>query len=103
MPYSGGNSVGGGENYNHFGGIRLRVVGSGVLRPKFYGLDSLKTSTLATITMASSPGTEPFKLANFTNQRARLELKTTGINENAKFNRIVVYIKPIWTGAPNNG
>lgn len=100
MPFSAGDSIGGGEQINHFGGITLRVSGAGVLRPKFYGLDGNLTYNLPTYTMGATPGRAPFVLANFVNQRARLELKTTAINERFKVNRIIIHVKPIFTSFP---
>lgn len=100
MPFAAGDSVGGGDQINHFGAVKIRVVGTGILRPKLYALDNAFTVTLATITMASSPGKTPVVLTNLVSQRARLELKTTTINEKAKINRIVLYVKPIYTGYP---
>lgn len=84
----------------HFGSIRLRVVGSGVLRPTLYSLDDVRSSVLPTVTMASTTDREPLVLCNFINQRGYLELKTTAINETFTINKITFFVKPIATGYP---
>lgn len=88
------------ENINHYGGIRYRVVGTGNLISTLLGLDSTITNPLANTALASSPGTEPFLLANLMSQKARLQIITSTINDFAKFNRITLYTKEIYTGYP---
>jgi hypothetical protein len=100
MPFSGGNSSGGGENINHFGAVRVRVTGSGSLVPTLIGLDSVVTVTLTSIVMASSPGLQPTVLSNFVGQRARLQLQTTTLNATFDINRILVFTKPLYTSYP---
>lgn len=89
------------EDILHYGAIRLRVQGSGNLIPSFLSLDDRNVQVLPVIGMGSGPGREPTRLSNFTQQRARLRLKTTGINEVMKINRIIVYVKPLWTNFPS--
>lgn len=88
------------EDLTHFGATKIRVTGTGTLRQKFYGFDNVLTQTLGNVTMSASPGQQPLMLANFINQRARLELKTTGIDEKMNVNRILVFTKPIFTSLP---
>lgn len=85
----------GGEAIHHITGIRLRVTGSGSLQPKFYSLDDLRSYTLVPMNMSSTPGRTLDRLANVTEQRAFLELKTTEINEIMRINRIIVWLKPV--------
>lgn len=88
------------EDILHFGALKYRVKGSGVLRTTLKGLDSVVTQTLATYTMSSSPGIEPVLLSNLNNQRALVRIETTSIDEVFNFNRIIVYVKPIWSSYP---
>lgn len=89
------------ENILHFGAITVRVNGTGLLRMKLKSLDDVKTKVIAPITMSSTPGKEPTKLTNFNSQRARYRLETTAIDEYMKINRIVVWIKEIYTQFPS--
>ena len=89
-----------GENISHFTGIRLRVTGSGSLRPTLYSLDDIRSEVLVAMTMSATTNIEPFRLSNFMEQRARLELKTTALNETFRINRIIIFAKPIFTMYP---
>lgn len=89
-----------GENINHFNGIRVRVTGSGNLIPTLYSLSDTKSQELAPIAMESETNIQLTKLANFIQQRASLELKTTEINEVFTINRIIIFVKPLFTSYP---
>jgi hypothetical protein len=80
------------ESILHFGAIRLRVNGTGILRMTLIGLDSVKTKTIAPYTMSLTPGREPTVLTNFNAQRARLRMQTTAIDEYMKVNRAILYV-----------
>jgi hypothetical protein len=84
----------------HFGAVRLRVTGSGVLRPTLKSLDDVHTSTLPTLTMSATTNREPIVLSNFTDQMGCLELKTTGLNETFLLSKVVVYVRPSASGYP---
>lgn len=88
------------DNVIHYGGARLRISGTGNLQARFLGLDNSVSNVLATTALSSAPGTELFLLANMVSQKARLELKTTAINEKFKVNRLTTYYKPIYTSFP---
>jgi len=100
MSEAGGFSGLSGENITHFGGIRLRVTGRGNLKATFYSLDNVDSQALAVIPMSLATAIEPFRLANFITQRAFLRLETTELDETFKFNRIIVYAKPLYTSHP---
>ena len=89
-----------GELISHFSAVRLRVVGNGILRLTMYSLQDVESSTLPTITMATSTNRQPAVLANFIQQRASLEIKTTDINEWFRINRVIVFTKPLWADYP---
>lgn len=84
----------------HFNAVRLRVTGSGSLLLYLNSLDEVKVSQLPSITMAASTNIEPVSLANFTDQRAQIEFKTTEINETFSISRMVIFVRPTATGYP---
>lgn len=87
--------------FNHYAGARLRVSGSGTLKSKLYGLDNSLTNTLPDQILSTTPGKEYFLLGTLVSQKARLELKTTAINETFKVNRYTMFAKPIYTSYPS--
>lgn len=84
----------------HFGSVRYRVNGSGVLRTTLQSLDEVNTEVLPTMAMATSTAKELSILANFRSQRAKLRIETTAINETFTISKIVVFIKPTSAGFP---
>lgn len=91
-------SLGSGEqDILHFGGVRIRVNGSGNLRLRFLSLDNVQTQTLVPLTMATLPGRQPTRLANFVSQRGMLEVSTTAIDEVFRINKIILFSKPLWS------
>ena len=88
------------EEIVHFAGVRLRVTGSGNLDLQFLSLDSVDTQTLAAISMSSTNAREPTRLANFISQRGQLKISTNVINETFKINRVILFVKPIWSQYP---
>ena len=88
------------EEIVHFTGVRLRVTGSGNLDLEFKSLDDETTQTLAPIVMQTTTGREPTRLANFISQRGQLKISTNVINETFKINRILLFVKPLWSQYP---
>ena len=84
----------------HTGAIRMRVTGSGTLQSTLYSFDNVNSSTLPNITLASTTNREPTILANFTEQGAQLEVKTTLIDETFEISKIVIFTKPIAADFP---
>lgn len=78
----------------------MRVIGSGNLKLYLRSLDDIKNAILPIIPMQLTTDREPTVLANFVNQRAQLEIKTTEINETFNISVIIVYIKPVSTEYP---
>jgi hypothetical protein len=93
-------SSSGEEVVNHYGAIRLRVTGSANLRPTLYSLDEVRQTALTSLVLSSSTAIEPNRLANFTQQRAKLELRTININETFEISRIIIFIKPVAKSFP---
>jgi hypothetical protein len=93
-------SSSGGDFIHHFTGVRMRVVGSGILRPTLRSPDAVVTQTLPTITMAATNRISPFVLSNFNQERVQLKLETTDIDEIFRINRIVLFARPVATMEP---
>ncbi len=88
------------EVINHYGAVRLRVSGSASLQMTFYSLDEVKSSVLVPVTLASPTNIEPNRLSNFTQQRAKLQIKTTGLGETFLISKIIIFIKPVAKSFP---
>jgi hypothetical protein len=91
-----------GENISHFAAIRVRVTGVGNLKLKAYSLDDVKTKDMVPFTMQTANRIEPTRIVNFMEQRASFELKTTEFGERFKINRIVLFMKEIYTSYPGS-
>ena len=89
-----------GENLNHYGAVRLRVVGSGDLDIRIYSQEQTRTRLIPSLPMESSTDKQPTKLMNFIAQRAKIKFSTNEINEVFKISRIIVYTKEIYTSYP---
>lgn len=101
MPLGAATSQGsGGELICHFTGFRIRAVGSGNLRFRFMSMDSIYEQVLNPMALSATTNIQPFRLANFTQQRAQLEIKTTAEGENFTINRIIIYGKQLFTMHP---
>ncbi len=88
---------------NHFGGVTIRVVGEGNLRPTFKGFDAIESVALVPLVMVPTNRKEPTRLGNYSSQRALLRLEVTAINEWFKVNNFTIWAKPLWTSWPSGG
>jgi hypothetical protein len=103
MPFGAALSEGSsGENISHFAAIRIRVNGTGNLQMTVSSLDNVKSKTLVPLVMQTNARIIPTRLVNFSEQRASFELKTTEIDEFMKINRIVIFMKEIYTSYPGS-
>ena len=84
----------------HAVAIRLRVTGTGNLQSFLRSLDNVNNVQLANHPMTSTTNIEPTLLADFTEQRIQLELRTVLIEEGFTISRIVVFVKPVADGYP---
>lgn len=91
-----------GENITHFAAIRVRVNGLGDLKMAVYSLDNVRNKTLVPLKMSLANRIIPTRLVNFSEQRACFELKTTGINEKFRINRIVIFMKELYSSYPGS-
>lgn len=89
-----------GENICHITGLRMRVTGSGNLDMQLRSMDDIYTQTLVPFTLAAATNIQPFRLANFTQQRAYLRVSMDEIDEKFRINRIIIFMKPIFTMHP---
>ncbi len=80
---------------NHFGAVRLRVNGVGNLQLSLLSFDEVQSNVLVPIPLQTTTATEPNRLSNFTQQRAKLLIKTTNINETFQISKIIVFVKPV--------
>jgi hypothetical protein len=85
---------------NHYGAVRIRAVGSGNLQMTLFSLDDINSSLLIAFPLSATTNKEPTRLANFTEQRAALEIKVTEINEWFRIDRIVIFSKPVASSFP---
>lgn len=84
----------------HFGSVRYRVVGNGNLVQTLIGLDDVVSQILTPLVLSTVSGREKVVLSNFKSQRTRLRLETTEINEWFNFNRVILFVKNIYSGYP---
>ncbi len=88
------------EIINHFGAVRLRVTGSASLRLKLFSFDEVKQNVLSPLILATKTNIEPNRLSNFTQQRAKLEIRTTEINESFQISKVIVFVRPVAKSFP---
>jgi len=88
------------EDILHFGGVRLRVIGSGNLGLEFRSLDRIDIQTLAPLPLSSATAREPTRLSNFTSQRGMLIISTNQLGAEFRINRVIVFAKQLWTQFP---
>ena len=93
---------GGEETVNHFGLVRLRITGTGNFRMRLQSLGEVREFVMVALVMADPTDIEPVRLANFTQQRASLEGKTTEIDEVFEISKIIVFAKQVATSYPGN-
>lgn len=84
----------------HFGSVRFRLKGSGVLRSELRSLDDVVTAALPNIQMAAATAKEPTILSHMNQQRAYLHFETTDIDEILNISKIVIFVRPVFTGLP---
>jgi hypothetical protein len=86
---------------NYYGGIRLRIFGSGVLDMTFSGLDDAVTANIPSIVMNAAPGRFPQSEFNIQSQKGRLKGFTDTYGERFKITRITIYHSAWWVEEPS--
>jgi len=91
-----------GENIQHFSTIRVRAVGNGELKmsvqPIDYNIGRVKQ--LIPFILKDKNRIQPNRIVNYVDQRVAFEFQTTKFNEYVKINRIIVYMKEIYSSHP---
>ena len=90
----------GGEAISHFNALRMRIVGTGSFEMTFYSMDDVNSQVLTAFTLSSLTNREPLRLANFNEQRAYLQGKTTAQGARFRINRIIIFAKSLWNEYP---
>jgi hypothetical protein len=85
---------------NHYGAIRLRVNGSGNLQMSLFSFDEVQSVVLVPIPLNSTTAVEPNRLSNFTQQRAKLMIRTFNLGETFQISKIIVFTKPVAQSFP---
>lgn len=88
------------ETINHYGAVRLRVNGSASLKMTLYSLDEVLNDVLIPVPVQAKTNIEPNRLSNFTQQKAKLKIGTTSINEKFLISKIIIFVKPVATSFP---
>jgi len=100
MAYNAAGKGSRGENISHWTGVRLRLNGSGNLKMKLLSLDESNYTDLLALGMAPTTNIEPFRGANFVEQRCAFKGYTDTIDEVFSINRIVIFGKELWAEYP---
>jgi hypothetical protein len=88
------------EVINHYGAVRLRVNGSANLQMTLFSLDEVQSFALLPLVLNAQTNIEPNRLSNFTQQRAKLMIKTTNIYETFQISKIIIFVKPVAMSYP---
>ena len=88
------------EYINHYTAIRLRVKGTGNLKLTLYSYDEEFSDPLADAVMAANTSIPSTALANFTQMMAKIDLRTTEIDEVFNVSQIIVFARPVGTSFP---
>src|SRR5262245_23675574 len=89
-----------GENIQRFSTIRNLATGQASLKLKIYSMDDVVSKTLVPLPVTPTSRIQPNRLVNFVEQRASFEFKTTEMDEHFRINRIVIFMKQIYTSHP---
>ena len=84
---------------HHFGGIKLRVIGSGSLQISLYGLDGFingSFTSVAPFNLGVAPGIEPERLLNFINEKMAIKFRVNLFNEWYSITRVDTWTKELW-------
>lgn len=85
---------------NHFGGMKLRVKGTGSLQISLFGEDDVATAILSPITISASPGSEYDRLCNFINEKCSIKFRVNQFGESYVFSQVILFAKALWLRRP---
>jgi hypothetical protein len=89
-----------GNYLHHCVAVRFRVTGSGEFHSTLTSLDDVYSQPLTDITLSATNERYPNQLANFIQQRYKIEFSIEGIGESFTLQSITFYDKPVATGYP---
>lgn len=81
---------------NHFGGVRLRVMGVGNLNITAYGLDKTLSYAAKDLPITVLPGKEYTRLFDIKSEKCAVSMKTSSINEWFHINKMTLWYIPLW-------
>jgi hypothetical protein len=89
-----------GEAIYHFSHLRVRVNGISDLKAVVHSMDYVKSKELVPLVVRLHSRVQSVRLVNFVEQRASFEFAHLNMDYYVKINRIVVYMKEIYTSHP---
>jgi len=101
MAKKGAGSTGDGTVF-HYGAIRLRATGSGNLQMTLFSRNEVRSQVLVALALPATTDIDLNRLANFTQQRAKLQISTANINETFNINKIIIFTRPVASSLPGN-
>lgn len=89
---------------NHFHSIQLRITGTGNLKGTLYSLPdrdgNMVSQDLQALNMTTQNSKMPILLCNFKQERMKMKIYTTDIDEIFTIRKISIFVKPIYSGIP---
>lgn len=89
-----------GENIQHHSHLRMRVTGIADFRMVVHSMDYIKSKELVPIMVQVLNRIQPVRIVNFVEQRVAYEFAHLKMDEYVRINRIVIYMKEIYTSHP---
>jgi len=86
---------------SHFGGLKLRVIGSGNLQINLTGEDGSNSQDPPGITLSTNSGAEPDRLINFINEKCSIKLRVSFPGEKFNLSKVTLYARPLWLRRPS--
>jgi hypothetical protein len=86
----------GASGVTHFGAVRYRIVGSGVLDCFAYGLDNSPNQTLQGFTLSSTPGKDIVRWVNLVSEKGSFKFSVDAANEWFELYRLDIFGKSLW-------
>lgn len=85
---------------HHFGGVGLRIKGTGNIKIELFGQDDIDYQLCGTLALQANPGREFFRLATFQSERASVKLSVANTGEWFSLRKINLYANEIFAGRP---
>jgi hypothetical protein len=98
-----------GDGINHFNGVRFRLVGVGNLQINAYASSGEESNpdilveTAIPYTMTATTKQQPVILLNCKESRLSIEFKVTEFGEYFEVQRLILFMKPLFTSVPGRG